>query len=330
MNSQVISKFGDPAVFHAVELPKPEVLPGHVLVEVKASSINPVDLKIRSGHYAGIAPDFPAVLHGDVAGVIAEVGNGVIEFQVGDEVYGCAGGVKGINGALSDYMLADARLLAKKPASLSMAEAAALPLVSITAWEALVDKAQIKPGQQILVYGGTGGVGSIAVQLAKALGADVYTTASSPEKAALVPGLSADNIINYRQEAVPDFVNRITQGKGFEIVFDTVGGKNLETSMQALALYGTLVTIQAGAIVDLTGLHLKAADLKCVLMLLPMLTNMNREHHGKILREIARLVDAGKIKPLVYPDTFTFSDIQKAHAFAETGKAYGKIVLENK
>lgn len=330
MVTQVINEFGSPAVFETIEMPKPAVTSGHVVIEVKATSINPVDLKIRSGDYGHISPDFPAILHGDVAGVVAEVGAGVTEFQVGDEVYGCAGGVKGSQGALTDFMLADAKLLAKKPQSLSMAEAAALPLVAITAWEALVDKAQIKAGQKILIYGGTGGVGSFAVQLAEALGAEVYTTASSPEKAALVPGIAADHIINYREESVADFVARLTQGKGFEVVFDTVGGKNLETSMQALSLYGSLITIQAGATVDLTGLHLKAANLKCVLMLLPMLANINREAHGTILREVAKLVDAGKIKPLVYPEIFTFANVESAHDFAETGKGYGKIVLENK
>lgn len=329
MISQVINKFGDASVFERQTLSKPAIKTGYVLIEVKATSINPLDLKIRSGHYGHIAPEFPAILQGDVAGVVIEVGDGVEHFTVGDEVYGCAGGVKGENGALCDYMLADARLIAKKPKSLSMEESAALPLVSITAWEALHDKVNIKPGQKVLVHGGTGGVGSIAVQLAKSFGADVYTTVSTSEKASLVPGLTADKIINYRQESVPDYVERITDGKGFDIIFDTVGEKNIETSFEALALYGTVVTIQANTTVNLSGLHLKSGNLKVVLMLLPLLHGIHREHHGEILQKIGKLVDNGKLKPLIHPNRYLFDQIQQAHEFAESGKAYGKIVLSN-
>ena len=146
MISHVINEFGNPNVFQTQETPTPSVKPGYVLIEVKASSINPLDLKIRSGAYGHIAPSFPAILHGDVAGIITEIGEGVKDFKIGDEVFGCAGGVKGENGALSQYMLDDADLIAKKPVSLTMVQAATLPLVSITAWEALVDKVKIKRG----------------------------------------------------------------------------------------------------------------------------------------------------------------------------------------
>lgn len=328
MITQAITKFGDTTVFETMEIAKPAVKPGYVLIAVKASSVNPVDTKIRSGAYGHISPEFPAVLHGDVAGVIAEVGEGVEDFKVGDEVYGCAGGVKGESGALSEFMLADAHLIAKKPTSLSFEEAAALPLVSITAWEALVDKVNIQKGQTVLVHGGAGGVGHIAVQLAKALGADVYATVSSSEKAKLVPGLSANKIINYREEAVEEYVQRVTGGKGFDVVFDTVGGKNIEASCAAIALYGTVVTILAAGTVDLTPLHLKSGNLMAVMMLLPMLCHVKREHHGEILREIAKFVDEGKIKPLVYPTVFSFADVKDAHALVESGKGYGKVVCK--
>src|SRR5665213_1799094 len=140
MKAQVITQFGDPSVFVEKEVPKPSIQPGHVLIRVKATSVNPVDYKIRAGKALPIAPVLPAILHGDVAGVIEEVGEGVKGFKIGDEVFGCAGGVKGLGGALAEFMLADARLIAHKPTTLSMAEAAALPLVSITAWEALFEK----------------------------------------------------------------------------------------------------------------------------------------------------------------------------------------------
>lgn len=147
----------------------PQTRPGHVLIRVRASSVNPVDYKIRSG--MPIAPDFPAVLHGDVAGEVVEVGEGVSDFAVGDAVYGCAGGVSGTQGALAEYMLADARLLAPKPSNLSMEQAAALPLVGITAWEGL-ERTRVIAGANVLVHGGTGGVGHMALQLARTLGGD--------------------------------------------------------------------------------------------------------------------------------------------------------------
>ncbi len=161
MKALVIKQFGSPDNFQQIDLPIPEILPNNVLIRVAATSVNPVDFKIRQGVAQGIAPNFPAILHGDVAGTIEAVGEGVDRFQIGDEVYGCAGGVKNLGGALAEYMLADANLVALKPKSIAMTEAAALPLVSITAWEGLIDRARVQPGQKILVYGATGGVGSI-------------------------------------------------------------------------------------------------------------------------------------------------------------------------
>lgn len=176
MRAMVIDRQGPSSVFHEAERPCPQTRPGHVLIRVRASSVNPVDYKIRSG--MPIAPDFPAVLHGDVAGEVVEVGEGVSDFAVGDAVYGCAGGVSGTQGALAEYMLADARLLAPKPSNLSMEQAAALPLVGITAWEGL-ERTRVIAGANVLVHGGTGGVGHMALQLARTLGATITTTVST-------------------------------------------------------------------------------------------------------------------------------------------------------
>lgn len=218
MKAQVIRQFGDQSVFELTEIPKPKIKPGHVLIRIHATSVNPIDYKLRSGYIPQITPSFPAILHSDVAGIIEEVGEGVTTFRAGDEVFACAGGIKNEQGALAEFMLADASLVAKKPASLTMAEAAALPLVSITAWEALFEKAQIKPNQHVLIHAGTGGVGHIAIQLAKWAGAKVYTTISSDEKARLATALGADVVINYREEKVDDYVKRLTDGKGFDMV----------------------------------------------------------------------------------------------------------------
>ncbi|MEB3280059.1 MAG: zinc-dependent alcohol dehydrogenase family protein [Lyngbya sp.] len=327
MKAIVIEEFGSPNVFKTAELPLPNVIPNHVLIRVAATSINPVDYKIRQGIIADIAPEFPAVLHGDVAGIIEAVGEGVTQFQVGDAVYACAGGVKGTAGALAEFMLADASLVAPKPPALTMAEAAALPLVSITAWEGLMDRAKIQPGQKVLVYGATGGVGHIGVQLAKAAGATVYGLVSSPEKAKIAENLGADFTINYRQKTAEQFVAEYTDGQGFDVVFDTVGDDNLQNAFKAAKLNGTVVSILALSQQDLTLLHAKGLTLHLVFMLIPMLFNQGRAYHGEILLKLAELVEAGKVRPLLDAKTFTIDDIAAAHQHAESGQAVGKVVV---
>ncbi|NJL37542.1 MAG: zinc-dependent alcohol dehydrogenase family protein [Leptolyngbyaceae cyanobacterium SM1_4_3] len=327
MKALVIEQFGNSSVFKETDLKTPDVLPNHVLIQVAATSVNPVDYKIRQGVAVDIAPSFPAVLHGDMAGTIAAVGAGVDWFHIGDEVYACAGGVKGMGGALAEYMLADARLIAHKPKSLTMAEAAALPLVSITAWEGLIDRAKIQPGQKVLVYGATGGVGHIGVQLAKWAGAKVYALVSNDEKAAIAHRLGADIIINYRKQPVEEFVAEHTDGQGFDVVFDTVGNDNLQNAFKAAKLNGTVVSIVSLSQQDLTLLHAKGLTLHLVFMLIPMLFNVNRIHHREILLKLAQIVDEGKIRPLLDPKTFSMAEIADAHQHAESGQAIGKVVL---
>ena len=328
MKAVAIQHFGEPNNFQTVDLPKPKLLPNHVLIKVEATSVNAVDTKIRQGLVADIAPSFPAVLHGDVAGIIAEVGRNVAIFKAGDEVYGCAGGVKGTGGALTEYMIADADLIAYKPKSLTMLEAAALPLVSITAWEGLIDRAKIQPKQKVLIYGGTGGVGHIAIQLAKNAGAEVYATVSSSEKAAIALDLGADVAINYLDSSVDKFVSEYTQGEGFDLVFDTVGNDNLQNAFKAAKLNGTVVSTVSLSKQDLTLVHAKGLSLHLVYMLLPMLSGINRAYHGKVLSRLADLVERQKIRPLLARKAFSFTEVGMAHAYLESG-AIGKIVLIN-
>ena len=327
MKAQIINSFGDPSVFTLVNIPIPELIPGHVLIKVYATSVNPIDCKIRSGAVAAIAPDFPAILHGDVSGVVESVAEDVTQFKKGDEVYGCAGGLRGLGGALAEYMLADAKLIAIKPKSISMQEAAALPLVSITSWLALFEKAKLAKGKDILIHGGVGGVGHIATQLAKWCGANIYATVRKKEDFAILESFGVDEIINVEEENVEQYKLRLTDDKGFSTIFDTVGGANLDKSFSAAALNGTVVTIAARATVDLTPMHNKGLSLHCVLMLLPLLTNQNRENYGKILEKIAQIVDDVKLKPLIDPNRFTLDDVSKAHVFLESGKAQGKVVV---
>ena len=328
MEAMIIRQFGEPGVFEKANVARPQIYPGQVLIKVAATSVNPVDCKIRQGKLAAIAPDFPAILQGDVAGTIEEVGDKVAGFNVGDEVFACAGGVKGTGGALAEYILADARLVALKPAKLGFREAAAMPLVSITAWTALIDKAGIQSGQQVLIHGATGGVGHIGIQLAKARGATVYATCSSDSKAAIAKDLGADHTINYRQMDVATYVEKFTAGKGFDVVFDTVGGDNIQKSFEAAGLNGSVVSVSTRSIQDLSAMHSKGLSLHVVFMLIPLLYDVGRERHGAILKEIAQLVDQSRLQPLLDDSSYKIVEVGAAHEKLESGKALGKIVLE--
>jgi NADPH2:quinone reductase len=330
LKAQVIHSYGDPSVFQLEELEQPKVTPGHVQIKVLATSVNPIDTKVRSGAVPAVSPAFPAILHGDVAGVVTEVGDDVSEFKPGDEIYGCAGGFKGMGGALAEYMVADARLIAHKPKNISMEEAAAIPLVAITAWEALFDRANLSSDDSILIHGATGGVGHIAVQLAKWAGAKVYTTASTSEKLQIAKDIGADIAINYKEKTVKEYVDKYTYGHGFDYIFDTVGGTNLDRSFEAAALHGTVVGIAARSTHDLTPLHSKGLSFHVVFMLLYMLNEENRKRNGEILKKITAIIEEGKLRPLIDKQPFTFDDISAAHQYLEENKAIGKIVLSNK
>ncbi len=329
MKAMIIRESGEPSVFEAADIPVPEIGPGQVLVRVAATSVNPVDWKIRKlGLPLGpeMGPDTPAVLQGDVAGVVEAVGADVSAFAVGEEVYGCAGGVKGTGGALAEFMACDASYLAPKPTNLSMAEAAALPLVCLTAWEGLVEGANVGWGQTVLVHAGVGGVGHVAIQIAIARGATVYATVSGPEKAELVKGLGAIPI-NYRENSVDDYVAAHTDGAGFDIVYDTVGGENIPKSWQAAKLRGTVISCQTNSTQDLTPLHLKGLQHIGVLMLIPLLHGRSGEAHGQIMREITALAEAGQIRPLLDGEPYALENVADAHARMESGLAMGKVVV---
>ena len=328
MKAMVIDRFGPPEVFELRELPDPEPGPGEVRIRVRASSLNPVDTKIRRGDVP-VGPEFPAVLHGDVAGVVDALGPGVEGFAEGDAVFGCAGGVRGLPGALAEYMIADARLIAPAPESLSLEEAAALPLVSITAWEALVDKVGVREGMHLLIHGGTGGVGHIGVQLAADAGARVTVTVGNEHKASLARSLGAQEAVIHSQETVDRYVARLTAGQGFDAVFDTVGKQVLVDSITAAGLYGQVVTISGRSTLDIKPAFQKQLTLHTVFMLIPMLNNVRREHHGEILREIAARVDGGRLRPLLDERRFGFTEVAAAHARMEAGEHIGKIVLVN-
>ena len=327
MKAMVIKSFGEPEVFEITEIPKPELKPGYVLIRVEASSVNPIDYKIRSGLLKSLAPE-TGVLGFDVAGTIEGVGDGVSKFIEGEEVFGCSGAVKEQSGALAEYQLVDANLLAKKPANLSLEECVALPLVSITAWDALVRGANIKEGECVLVHGGAGGVGHLGIQLAKMKGAKVFSTVSSNEKAEIVKGYGATPI-NYCNLSVSQYVKEHTDQKGFDVVFDTVGGDNLMRSFEASKLEGRVTSVNTRITCDLSILHQKALSLHVVFMIIPILHNQDKGKvlHGEILKKIVTGVESEAIKPLIHKEIFPFERISEAHSLLESGKATGKIVL---
>lgn len=325
MRAQLLTAHGGPENFKLSEMAKPAVKPGTVLVRVAAAATNPIDVKIRFG--LPIGPDLPAVLGADVAGIVEAVGDGVDTFRPGEAVYGCVGGVKGQGGTLAEYVIADAKLLAPKPRALAMRDAAALPLVTLTAWDAL-ERAELAAGQHVLIHGGTGGVGHVAVQLAKAIGARVATTVSDAESARLATELGADETINFREEDVEAYVQRLTGGQGFDIVFDTVGGDNLQKSFMAAAIGGQITTTNARTTQDLGQMHGKGLSLHVVFILLPMLTGNDRERHGRILGDVAEMVEAGTLKPLVDPARFTLESVPDAYRLLESGRARGKVVID--
>ncbi|NUQ27294.1 MAG: zinc-dependent alcohol dehydrogenase family protein [Acidobacteriaceae bacterium] len=324
MKALVVDSF-ETGAFRIAEVPQPQIGDHDVLVRVHASGVNPIDSKIRTGKAPHGGMTAPCILGTDMAGVVEAVGIGVSEFEVGDEVYGLAGGAGGIQGSLAEYMAVDADLLAPKPKSLSMREAATLPLVSLTAYEGLADRAQVQAGDRVLVTGGAGGVGHIVVQMAVSAGAEVYATVSAA-KAEIVRSYGATPID--RDEPVEQYVQRHTGGVGFDVAYDTVGGKPLDDCMAAIRNYGRVASCYGWGAHDLKTLSRHGASYSGVFVLLPLLTRERRGHHGWILREVTRMVEQGKLHPMVDERRFTFETALEAHELVESGKANGKLVID--
>jgi NADPH2:quinone reductase len=328
MKVMTISAYGGPDVFTQTEMADPSVGDGQVIIDVHATSVNPIDLKIRAGLVPPATPDFPACLHADVAGVVSAVGDGVDHLKVGDEVWGCAGGFKGLpSGGLAERMLTDAALVTQKPKNISFAEAAALPLVSLTAWFALADRAEVSAGDSVLVHAGAGGVGHVAVQIAKHLGGVVHTTVSSDAKGQIANTLGADAVIDYTQQSVEDYVSAHTEGRGYDVVFDTVGGANLDASFQAARFGGTVVNIAARSTHDLSPMHARSLTLHVVFLVGQVANPVNRHSIRPRLEKLRALVERDELTPVLDANQFAIHDVANAHAYLESGQAVGKVVL---
>ena len=312
--------------FVRVDLPRPTVSENDVLIRIQASGINPLDTKIRAGVAAHAKQPLPAILGLDMAGTVEEVGSGVTKFKPGDEAYGMVGGVGGLQGTLAELIAVDVNLLAHKPHSLSMREAAALPLATITAWEGLVDRAEVHAGMSVLVHAGASGVGNVVIQLARAFGAVVFSTVSS-DKRDIVTSLGATQI-DYRSSSVEDYVAAYRAGDGFDIVYDTVGGATLDASfVAAKRCTGHVVSALGWGSHSLAPLSFRGATYSGVFTLYPLISGEGRIHHGEILAQASALADAGKLRPLLYKEKLNIRDIGIAHDLVASG-TLGKVIVE--
>ncbi|QBQ53562.1 zinc-dependent alcohol dehydrogenase family protein [Nitrosococcus wardiae] len=330
MKGIVMTAAGGPEVLQLQELPKPAIQrPDEVLVRLKGAGINPVDAKLRTR--GTFYPDrSPTILGCDGAGTVEAVGAEVKNFKEGDEVYFCFGGIGGPQGNYAEYVTVSYRSITKKPKSLSFLEAAAAPLVLITAWEALHDRARIQPEHTVLVHGGAGGVGHVAIQLAKRAGARVCTTVGSEEKGEFVRSLGADYVINYRETDFVEAIMEWTEGKGIEVAFDTVGGGTFEKSCEAVAIYGDLVTtLQPSADMNWSTARTRNLRFSLELMLTPMHLGLASalEHQADILRCCAELFDSEHLS-LHLRQTFPLEEAAAAHRLLEQGGMIGKLALE--
>lgn len=316
MKAITLRSFGGPDVFELVDVPTPKPGTGQVLVRVHATSINPLDFQVRRGDYPDLVP-LPAITGHDVSGVVEEIGAGVTAFAVGDEVWYTPQIFDG-PGSYAEYHVAAENIIGKKPASLSHLEAASLSLVGGTAWEALVVRAALRVGETILVHGGAGGVGHVAIQLAKSIGARVITTVRE-QNFEFARSMGADVVIDYEVEDYVEAVMRETDGRGVDVIFDTIGGDTLSRSPDALAQLGRLVSIvdiaQPQNLIQAWG---KNASYHFV---------FTRQNRGK-LDELGALVDRDQIRPHIGA-TYPLADISVAHARLESRdkSLKGKIAI---
>jgi len=313
MRAMVITRFGGPDVFELKEQERPKAGPGQVLVRVVASGTNPVDAKIRqAGSWAQIP--FPAVLGYDVSGIVEELGPGVTEFQVGDEVFYTPEIFGNPHGSYAEYTVASAGIVARKPSNLSHIEAAGIPLAGGTAWEAVIRRLNVRPGETILIHGGAGGVGSFAVQFAKAAGAHVIATAGKANHSALHE-LGADVAIDYRDADAADRIMNETGGRGVDAAFDTAGG-NVPMSTLVTRPFGRIATILPPN-GQLDALYTKNQTLYG--------TFLTRE--GARLREMAPLFERGQAR-VVVDSVLPLEEVGKAHERLDSGHGRGKVILQ--
>lgn len=319
---------GGPEVLRPVDIPAPAPADDELRVRLHAAGINPIDTKLRSrGVFFEDA--LPAILGCDGAGAVDAVGSAVTSLQSGDDVWFCHGGLGREPGNYAEFTVLKEDIARRKPVSLSFEQAAAAPLVLITAWEALFDRAQLQAGQSVLIHGGAGGVGHVAIQLAKNAGAGVCTTVGSEEHRRFALSLGADHVINHRQENFVDAVLEWTATRGVDVALDIMGGQVFQETFKTVAHYGSLITLlDPGS--DIVWKEARNRNLRVgfELMLTPMLTHLPeaRTHQGEILDRCAALADAGKLK-IEVSRHLPLEQAAVAHQQIESGHTLGKLVL---
>ncbi|MEX0887171.1 MAG: zinc-binding dehydrogenase [Phycisphaeraceae bacterium] len=324
MRAMVAREYGDADVFVPADVPEPEVGEHDLLVEVAASSVNPVDCKVRLDGMRGLRPP-PLVLGFDVCGIVREVGAAVDAFKPGDQVMASPSLARpGANAAL---VAVDARTAAHKPGNIDHAEAAALPLVTITAWQSLHARARLHPNETVLIQAGGGGVGHIAIQLARIAGARIIATASRPESIELCQRLGADDVINYAEQDVVERVRELTGGEGCPVVMDNVGGHVFTQSLNCLAVHGRLVTILAPPRDAPIAEHfVRDVTIAMEFMGATTVFGTRPEAQGQILETVKELVEVGRVTPHV-SHRFTLDQLADAHRQQETRHTLGKIAV---
>lgn len=335
MQAVVVETTGGVDVLQLRDIPQPESLePYQLMVRIHAAGVNPIDTKLRkNGLYF---PDqYPAVLGCDGAGTVENIGKSVTNFCAGDEVFYCFGGLGQKSGDISlgnyaEYALVDARFVARKPDAVAFDEAAAAPLVCITAWEALFDRAHLQGNEHVLISGGCGGVGHVALQLAKIAGCKVAVTVGSDEKADFAHALGADLCINYNTDNIHDAIMAWTSKRGVDVALDTVGGEMFHQLGDCVSIYGDLVTLlQVPDNTDWKSLRLRNVRVSQELMLTPMVYGLPElgMHHAEILEHCGQWMDERRLHVHV-ERTFPLQDVAEAHALIEQGHTSGKLVLE--
>lgn len=329
MKAVLMTAAGEPEVLQLKEVPDPQIQKDkEILVRLKAAGVNPIDTKLRQrGTF--YPEQMPAILGCDGAGVVEAVGSGVQRFRVGDEVYFCRGGLSNNAGHYAQLAVVDERFVARKPASLNFTEAAAAPLVLITAWEALDDRGRLEVGERVLIHAGAGGVGHVAIGLAKLKGANVCTTISSKETD-FVYQLGADYAISYKEIDFMQAALNWTQGEGVDLAFDTVGGEIFYKTFSCVRIYGDIVTILEPDPAHSNWQTARNRNLRISyeLMLTPMLQGLvaAQQHQAEILEQSATWIDQGKLKIHV-SKVFPIEEAAAAHRQLEAGSTVGEIVL---
>lgn len=307
MKAALIRNYGSQV--EIADVAQPELLPDSILIEVHAASINPIDNILRAGYMKDIMPlSFPFILGFDVSGTIIAVGDKVTKFKQGDEVFSRPSSMQA--GTIAEYAVLKEDEVALKPSTISHQEAASIPLAGLTAWQALVTKGDLKKGQKVLIHAGSGGVGTLAIQIAKHLGAEVATTTSTGN-ISFVKSLGADSVIDYKTQRIEDVLSE------YDLVFDMMGGEVMDNSFKILKKGGTLVSIKGQDTKELAKQYSVRFE------------SFFMWPSGEMLNQLAKMIDTGALKPVI-DRSFDIQQVQEAYDYLQSGRAKGKVVVQVK